>query len=260
MKKIILSLISYFFFSSPIFAQKNVGSAAKLEGNVYVLSIFIATSDDDWTKKEKELMYEKQRIATNWLVKKAKEYKKKLAFVEGTFGYDKSVFVEEIPQANATGNERTDWIKFLLNKLGYKSPLQFHNWVLKNTKCTQSVVLIYANQTGNSYAFPYTANLDKEKYFVEGCFLYKKFTDGQIIYPSTIAHEMLHDFGAWDLYKNFMQGQDKEDKAKQLYPNEIMLRIALNINELEINGLTAWLVGLTEKKEKWYEWFKPDGY
>lgn len=236
------------------------GSAMKLEGNIYVLSIFIAQNNKDWEENEKKLMYDKQREATNWLIKQAQKYKKKVNFTEGTFGYDKTIFLKNVPTANASGNEKTDWIRVLLKQVGYKNPLEFHNWVLKNTKCKQSLVLIYANQTGNSYAFPYTDNLSKNDYFVEGCLLYKKFNDGQILYPSAIAHEMLHDFGAWDLYKNFMQPQDREDKARELYPDEIMLRIALDINDLKINGLTAWLVGLTEKKEKWYEWFKPNGY
>ncbi len=260
MKKIAFIITLFLCLLSPIFAQKGVGSASKLEGEVYVLSIFIASAEDDWTQKEKELMYNKQRIATTWLTKQAKLYKKNVSFKEGTFGYEKSIILKSIPSANATGNEKTDWIQSLLKKIGYKSPLEFHNWVLKNTTCKQSLVLVYANQTGNSYAFPFTADLNKQKYFVEGCLLYKKFNDGQILYPSAIAHEMLHDFGAWDLYKNFMQPQDREDKARELYPNEIMLRISLDIDDLEINGLTAWLVGLTEKKEKWYEWFKPKGY
>lgn len=253
----ILFILTFHFFAN---AQRLTGSAVKLEGNIYVLSIFIASYNNDWKVGDKYKMYEKQRVATKWLTKQAKKYKKKVTFTEGTFGYDNTIFLDNIPTANATGNEKTDWIQVLLKKVGYKSPLQFHNWVLKNTKCSQSVVLIYAHQKGNSYAFPYTNNLSKEDYFVEGCLLYNQFNDGQELYPSAIAHELLHDFGGWDLYKNFMQPQDREDKAKELYPNEIMLRIAVDIQELEINALTAWLVGLAEKKQNWYEWFKPNGY
>ncbi len=49
-------------------------------------------------------------------------------------------------------------------------------------------------------------------------------------------------------------------KAKELFPNAVMLRVSYNINELEICPLTAYLVGLTDEYEKWYWWFQPSDY
>ena len=138
--------------------------------------------------------------------------------------------------------------------------MDFINWVKQNTDCTNSLVLIIANKKGRGYAMQYSKEMNKEKYFLEGCILYKQYDEKNALASSSIAHEILHLFGAWDLYETFQQSKDREVKAKQLFPNDIMLRTSNNINELKIDKLTAWLVGLSSTEEKWYNWFRPKNH
>jgi hypothetical protein len=115
-----------------------------------------------------------------------------------------------------------------------------------------------ANKAGRGYAMQYSNEMDKEKYFLEGCLLYKKYDETSGLASASIAHEFLHLFGAWDLYTTFQQAQEKEDKAKKMFPDDIMLRVSYDINELKIDKLTAWRVGLSTFQGKDYEWFRPN--
>lgn len=62
--------------------------------------------------------------------------------------------------------------------------------------------------------------------------------------------------GHGEAYKTFSQTEEKEKRARELFPNSIMLRTSYDIDELNINKLTAWLIGWNDKPENWYDWFR----
>ena len=71
-----------------------------------------------------------------------------------------------------------------------------------------------------------------------------------------ISHEILHQFGAWDLYQGKSQTLKSAKKAIELFPNSIMINTKRKKAQLKIDGLTAWRVGW--KKKKWeYDQFNP---
>lgn len=259
-------LYALLLLNSVTFAQNNdkwrAGSAYSLKGKIYVLSVFIATPENDWTKEGKAKTFEIQREACRWIQTQAKKHKQSVSFEEGTFGYEETMMFETLSGGTGSGKEDVDWVSRVLKKAGYKSALDFNKWVQNNTTCTQSIVLIYANMSGVSYAMACSNEMNEEKYFNEGCMIYQYYDDAQTkpLCAATIAHEMLHTFGAWDLYTTFAQSSDREKKARSIYPNDIMLRTSYNINELSIGELSAWLIGWVVKEEKWFNWFRPKGY
>ncbi|MCS7074107.1 MAG: hypothetical protein NZ108_06545 [Bacteroidia bacterium] len=234
----------------------HAGSAKTLSGNIYTLSIFVSTPGRSWSYADKIEIYRKQREAENWLIQQAKRYQVELQFVGGNYGLDNDIQIPEIPTATGSGKEKVDWVSYILREIGYKSSADFHQWVLKNTNCKQTQVLIYANQEGRPYAMPYATNMDSVRYFVEGAFLYQYYSPGLPIISATIAHEMLHLYGAWDLYKTYAQTEDRAEAAAKHFPKDIMRKVD-NLKDLEISKLTAWLIGWNSKPEEWYEWFRP---
>jgi len=247
-------------------AQNNdkwrAGSAYALTGKVYVLSVFIATVDNDWSKDDKLKAFQIQREACAWLQTQANIYEQKLSFEEGTFGLSKTLFFDEIAFGQGSGKESVDWVGKVLRKAGYKKNMDFYTWVKKNTTCTQATVLIYANLHGVSYAIACSNEMDKEMYFNEGCLIFSHYDQKKTmpLCAATIAHELLHVFGAWDLYTTFAQSSEKEKKARQIYSNDIMLRTSYAINELSVGTLSAWLIGWRVPEEKGFNWFRPKGY
>jgi hypothetical protein len=77
-------------------------------------------------------------------------------------------------------------------------------------------------------------------------------------YPSEIAHNVLHLYGAADIYPTLLRRNGK--KAKELeakFPNEIMRDpYAKNIRELEISDYTKYLIGWdTNYKQEYSEYY-----
>ena len=71
-----------------------------------------------------------------------------------------------------------------------------------------------------------------------------------------IAHEILHLFGGWDLYKTFQTSEEQEKEARIQFPNSVMLRTSYDVSDVEIDPLTAWRIGWSEQPTGAY-FFQP---
>lgn len=263
MKIISIFLFLLIFYSSEILAQSpnkwRAGSANKLEGKIYTLSCFVSNANNEWTYDEKLVVLKKLNESTQWLSEQALSLKISLSFENGNFGLKDDIKME-IASGTASGKEEVDLISKVLLKIGYKRPLDLYDWVKRNTTCKNVQVIIFMKGKGNGYAMTFNSNMNSEKHFVEGAILYEKYLGNGELASSSIAHEILHLYGGWDLYKTFAQTQDREDKARKLFPNSVMLRTSYNIKELSIDEVSQWLIGWNDSPKDWYEWFKPKEY
>jgi hypothetical protein len=256
--KIILIIIT--FIPSLVYGQDvgkwRAGSAYRLAGNVYVFTCFVSGPDDQWTPEEKKAMLIKQRESEQWLTQQALKYNVKVFFEGESYGLTDDIKLSEIDRGTSSGRERVDMVSVVLAKIGYSRPLDLYNSLVAKTKCDNVQLLIFIKGQGNGYSMAYSSDMNKEKYFVEGSVLYEKYWNNEDLRPSSIAHETLHLYGAWDLYKTFEQTQENEDKATQAFPNSIMLKYFDVINDAEVDEVTAWLVGWNTSPKAWYERFR----
>ena len=230
--------------------NRNQGSVRVLEGNIYVLTCFI--SETGWGDEEVESFTDWILEAEDWLVEQAGDYGKDVTFENETAGLDTPLLFDHIVSGAGTGEEPVDLVSKLMPRIGYANGLEFVEWVHDNTDCDGCMVLIVANKPGRGYAMAFQDNYSREKYFREGAMLYTSYEEGVPNCPASIAHEMCHLFGAEDLYATFLQSGENEARARELFPDDIMLRVSYNINTQKIDWLTAWLVGLTDEMEDWY--------
>ena len=79
-------------------------------------------------------------------------------------------------------------------------------------------------------------------------------------YPSEIAHNILHLYGAADLYKTPFRRNDKKIKeALQLFPEDIMQDPDANdIWSLEIGEFTKYLIGWTDDLDSEFHFLLTD--
>ena len=68
-------------------------------------------------------------------------------------------------------------------------------------------------------------------------------------YPSEIAHNFLHLYGASDMYKTLLRRNERNIKSLEgLYPDEIMQEpYGKNLNDLVISDYTKYLIGWTDE-------------
>ncbi|MGB1217095.1 MAG: hypothetical protein ACPG5P_04420 [Saprospiraceae bacterium] len=260
-----MTIRTIFILFSPLFllAQEMPlasGSARVLEGDIYNVSCFVSGQNENWTYEEKLEILEKAKEGNDWLKSKAREFGTEFSFQNGNIGLSEDVKLSTIERSTASGTERDDWVYLILKQIGYENPLDYYNWVIQNTTCSQLQFIIYVKGNGTGYALPFSENLNREKYFIEGVILYEKYWNGRKLASASIAHETLHLYGAWDFYKTHAQTTANEIRARKLFPNSIMLRTSFNINSLEIDELTAHLIGWRKEYKNWYSSFMPSDY
>lgn len=225
----------------------NAGSARVLEGSVYVITFFV--SETDWPAGYKMDLFKQMRDAESWLERMAMKYGKTVRFVNGVHGLFEPFETDIVPDyesGNASGEIATKYLSQIGCPLdGYKE------WVKKNSGCDQSLVFVIANKEGRGYANPIASGgSDKNP---EGAILFHSYNDP--LYAGCIIHEILHLFGAVDLYQVTPEMAEIDSKIDKMYPKEVMHRSRFPLKELQMSPLTAWLVGLTDKQEDWFKEF-----
>ena len=233
-------------------AKYQLGSAQTLTGNIYILSCFVSDANNEWTATEKTQMYNKLHNVKKWLINEAEKYNLKINFSGGNFGLKQDIKLDYIAYGTGTGKEDINLATTVLRKIGYADSLAYYKWAINNTDCDNTFVLIFVKGRGTSYAIAYEdEKMSREKYFAEGCVLFSNFLNGITLNESAMAHEILHLFGACDLYETFRQKNNSKEMASR-FQYSIMHRNDHNINNQSIDELTAFLIGWHNKPKNWY--------
>ena len=227
-------------------SQQNHNS---LYGNIHTLCFFIDTKNDEWTEEEVEHYLLELESSQYWLAEEASVYGVELNFINDFFQT-----VEEIIHVpNVTMNNSWRLMEEVMLQMSYKDYkdfLNFQQFDLQNNKLS---VLFFVKSNNRSHARNY-----RSKDNLDTAIIYAKSTYGMRTSHYVISHELLHLFGAWDLYQGESQTLNQAQKLKELFPNSIMINTWSNQEFLEVDELTAFLVGWSEEVEKEYLSFKPD--
>ena len=221
-----------------------------MNGTIYVLTCYV--SETGWTHDEVVEYSALIQEAEDWLVAQAGNYGKEVSFVNGTAGLETPLLFDDIVSGNGVGDEPVDLVSKVMLKMGYNNGIDYIHRLNESIDCDGCLVLLVANKPGRGYSMAYEDSFDKKKYFLEGTMLYTTYREGMPDCAAGIAHEMCHLFGAEELYAIFIQTEENEARAHELFPDDIMLRVSYNINSQKIDKLTAWLIGLTDDMEDWY--------
>lgn len=215
-----------------------LGSAKCLEGKNLIYSMFVDTPDAEWTQEEKQQVLENLKIAEEYIEASAKEYRKKVDLV---------VDFEENP--DLTGRARIffsvkdgedyeeqmdrEIARWLDKRVSYENLMQEY-------KAKGIAMIVFVNHTGSPYAICYDGIDNPQESLV-------MFADEV---PATYAHEILHLFGAHDLYEDAEYTEEVCGYIQKAYPLEIMYTIKdsrgkQNKSEIEniISPVTAYHLG-----------------
>ena len=236
------------------------GSIESLQGEVAALICFIETSDNPWTDIEKKESQNSVNVACNWLENQALRYGVSLVIEERNLNNVNSLVFEFVEEGKGSGKERVDWVYQVVKKIGYKNSKQAYRMLKKKYGCNQFFILVLTKESGVSYSMRYAKGYNTKKYYTEGSIIFKNYHQYAPTPDASISHEILHLCGAWDLYKTYAQKSDRQAKASILYPNDIMLRVDHNIESLNVDVLTAWLIGWNKNEEDVFEWFRPGDF
>ncbi|MCR5501912.1 MAG: hypothetical protein K6F53_02795 [Lachnospiraceae bacterium] len=215
----------------------NRGSVKKLTGKNVIVSLFADTMYSRWEEEEKRETLEKLRTACGYLEEEAKEAGVPLELV-----YD----WQEEPELSRSGrvffpiNEDTCYSGLLDRRIAFwLGHTVSYEKLLRKYRADGIAMMIHFRQEGRSYAICF----DGEDIYKETMVVFRDAN------AASYAHELLHLFGAHDLYEGAEYTDDCVSYIMEHYPNELMLTVTekdpKRITQ-KISPITAYHIGWTD--------------
>ena len=256
----------------PYYASKNAGSAKELIGDVLVVSIFMEDPEAKITPQLENEMSEEVRKAADWLENEAKKRGKAAKIITGKDDAELKLHYQHPNVITDETGMPYDAVLLIMKKLKFGS---YYNRLSKKYNTQNVAFILHFNKNGRSNAYPSgalemwspelmssdEANEGEYAYF-DICMVYSMVQWEKNVY--VYAHELLHLFGAADLYytdqyvdergKNALNmHMEKQTLMSKYCPNEIMH--SSSITNFEIGDLTAYLIGWEETVPIKYAYF-----
>lgn len=197
------------FFAAPAYAKAAsaesddeewhnsvTGSAGVLEGKSVIISIFIDDKNSKWTGKEKKKVNKKVSAAAKFISRQAKRYRKKADLVTDIYNNEKICYSYTSKAKLTDGMRNQDR---LYKKIEKFIDQRIDLTAIRTRYGTDSIgFLLHINKSGASSTLVHIMEEGRERFY-ECSTLFSKYR-GKEEGASTYAHEMLHLFGARDLY------------------------------------------------------------
>ena len=216
--------------SSEHFALKarGWGPCDKLTGDAYIILVFVSTPQHPWTKKVKDRVNNVSWSSIDIMEKEARRYGAKLDLQFG--GLDYSVPYEY--------NRDLKWYHYIIEEIFHEESIkEVYSYYRKSLHVDTVSMIFLFNSWDTSHT--YMTSSDYPHWNEEFCVI---FCDTNM-HDNYLTHEVLHLYGAIDLYDYNNEGVQRV--AKKYFPNSDMLTVSHNIDEL-----TAYLVGWTNTLSK----------
>lgn len=233
--------------------ELKLGSAKVLEGDNVLVSVFVDINGDKWTEDEKKYCKDSLEEAVTWIEKEGKTYGKQLHFIYDMNTESDLLYYQTIDFTVESDTEDTNQYEYYrYNKSWIHKNLDIES--IKEKYGTDSIgYLFFLKDEGTSYT--YSHYLEDENYNKEEmCTIYLGDSSNYGLYenPATYAHEILHLYGALDLY-NGTCPEEINEYVISTYPCEIMLSTyyetliqSEHTGVKMISPITAYMLGWTD--------------
>ncbi len=199
-----------------------IGSATYLGGESIIVVIYLDDNSDytsPWSESDVEKANEHLDVAVDYMVEQGELYGQDVVI----HYQDEALHYYADIDADIEGHDE------------YQTNSEVNNWMIQNIDAqaimdeyqTNSIgYLFLVNGSGISFCYPYEEG-DDDEWFREKCYvyLYDLYGEDQYENPATYAHEIMHMFGAVDLYDEFPEDgvtRDVVEYTIEEYPMEIM--------------------------------------
>jgi len=244
-------------------AHYGLGTCHSLEGKQTVVLFFMDDDESAWNQSE-VIEFTKKRVfpALSFLQDQAKQWGVELSFEIKRYssalsgGLDMVYHGTVIKDLSISGSTK-DLPKQAAAILGFDSELEMLAALMEEYGNDNIIPLMLIDKDGLAYA----RNQLSEKIVdhVEHAVIFSDplgYETGSWLWSvsATIAHEILHLFGAEDYYKPY----NRLVLAEKFYINDIMLLDSRRLSQLNIGTYTGYCIGWTDQipeicyNKKWY--------
>ena len=239
------------------------GTAVKPEGNTVCVSVFVDISDGSWHDEEadvqkKDMHLEYLGMATEWISARAEDYGKNADFIYDWKQHPELYHEVTMPYAfyNDTLRVNTGY-NLLWDYINNEIPSAL---LLEQYDADNIIYMTYYDvaEYNSMPAFAKDCYFDPE-FSYEACYIPMAYS-GTVIAPTVVAHEILHLFGAPDLYKSgsdpefFNVSSDYVNYAAEQYPKDIMVyTLDLSTGEALLGEIKSTLSDVTAYYIGWLD-------
>ena len=236
----------------------NLGSAGTIDGRTLIISIFADDSTTSWNYESEEDVdimkdtIKNLRISTTYLAEQVAHYGKSASFIFDWEQYEDIGIVTSFSEQLV----REDGSMYFVQRNWIENNIDIAS--LKTKYKADNVIFIfffntdYSNQV-NPWSLGYSSSPQCDLEIIN---VFVRFDDQFLMSPSSYAHEIMHLFGAHDLYyANSYIPQEYVDYCKNSESNDIMytVRDGETITN-DFTELDAYYVGLTGRPDEADVW------
>jgi hypothetical protein len=241
--------------------QKSYGSAALLTDATVLVNVFLndAAHGHTWDAESRAAAVQRTQLAVDWITEQAAGYEAAVNLIcdRSADGSDSTLTRSYLVQSAMQGGENSEESSAFLDEMDTLCASLAADSRLAAYGARHIAFLFFLPISGTSFTMAHYAD-DGDSFYYEYSCLYKTdaYTDGEAESPATYAHEILHLFGAPDLYEGSSDPYVDEALVSYVadtYPGDIMLSTyeddgssRFDAITKEISPLTAYCLGLTD--------------
>ena len=241
--------------------QKSYGSAALLTDATVLVNVFLndAAHGHTWDAESRAAAVQRTQLAADWITEQAAGYEAAVNLIcdRSADGSDSTLTRSYLVQSAMQGGENSEESSAFLDEMDTLCASLAADSRLAAYGARHIAFLFFLPISGTSFTMAHYAD-DGDSFYYEYSCLYKTdaYTDGEAESPATYAHEILHLFGAPDLYEGSSDPYVDEALVSYVadtYPGDIMLSTyeddgssRFDTITKEISPLTAYCLGLTD--------------
>jgi hypothetical protein len=230
-------------------SKRGIGSAKRLSGITHVYHIFCNDAKSSWSPSERSDVLQRMQDGCRFISSESRRHQVGVTFVDhvGASVRVKGAIPEKV-QVNHV------WTENVIRKAARCAASELVKRT-KNGHGTDNVMIcLHVNKAALSYNLAFYDNVDRI-YEAERMVCFSSYPDGRETAAATYAHEVLHLFGAGDLYFPYDRDVDRKNRAAQLFPNDVMYRVDYDLGRLDVGPYTAFRVGWISRLDPRYEVF-----
>jgi len=220
-------------------SRRGRGSAAVLEGRALLYHLWAEDAQATWSDAEQADVRKRVAAGIAFLDRWASRYQVDLAFAEASAGRVRSP--TPIPTDSFADPA---WTETLVKATGAADANRLVADLKTRHRANAVVLVIHVNKDGDSYNLTFYAGVGP-LWAAERVVCFARYPNRTPTCAASYAHEILHAFGAGELYFPFDRANNRRRRAAHLFPNDIMRRVDHNPGVLTIGAFTAYRIGWT---------------
>jgi hypothetical protein len=221
-------------------SRRGRGSAAVLRGRVLLYHLWAEDEAAAWPDALQADVRQRVREAVGFLARWAGRYQIPLTGVEASAGRVRSA--EPIP---ADTFAHPAWTERLVRAAGAEDGPRLVADLKQRHRADAVVLVFHVNKACESYNLTFYEGVGTV-WAAERIVCFPRYTEGGRTVAASYAHEILHAFGAGELYFPYDRTDDRRRRAARLFPNDIMRRVDADLTKLCIGAFTAYRIGWTD--------------